>query len=38
MEENRKKEYPVPDHVIVQLFAKTDVPTGDEGFNKVVIA
>jgi predicted kinase len=38
MEENKKKEYPVPDHVIVQLFAKTDVPTGEEGFNKVVIA
>jgi predicted kinase len=35
--ENRKKDFPVPDHIIVQLYAQTEVPSEDEGFDKVLI-
>lgn len=38
LEQNKKKEFPVPDHIIVQLLAKTELPSVEEGFNKVVFA
>ena len=38
LEQNKKKEFPVPDHIIVQLFAKTELPSVEEGFNKIVFA
>lgn len=38
LEQNRLREFPVPDHVIVQLVAKTEIPSEKEGFDRVVYA
>lgn len=38
LQQNKKREYPVPDHVIVQLFTKTEFPSETEGFDKLVYA
>jgi predicted kinase len=37
LEQNRSREYPVPDSVIVQHVARTEVPTVNEGFAQVLI-
>jgi predicted kinase len=34
--ENRTREFPVPETVIVNLFARTEEPSANEGFAKVV--
>jgi predicted kinase len=36
LEQNKRREFPVPDHIIVQLYTKTESPTVDEGFDTVV--
>ena len=38
LEENRQKEYSVPDHVIVHLYAQTEVPSHEEGFDTIVFS
>lgn len=38
LKENRMRKFPVPDSVIVQQFTKTEQPTEDEGFNKIMFA
>jgi len=37
LRQNRMREYAVPDHVIIQLHAKTEVPSPEEGFGRVVV-
>ena len=37
LEQNRNREYSVPEPVIVQLLARTEEPSQDEGFGAVVI-
>jgi predicted kinase len=37
LEQNRTREYPVPEPVIVQLLARTEEPSQDEGFGAVMI-
>lgn len=37
IEQNRTREFPVPDSVIAQLYARTEVPSVEEGFSQVVI-
>ena len=37
IEQNRSREFPVPDSVIVQHFARTEVPSVEEGFAQVLI-
>jgi predicted kinase len=37
IEQNRNREFSVPDSVIVQLFARTEVPSVEEGFAQVLI-
>ena len=37
IEQNRSREFSVPDSVIVQLFARTEVPSVEEGFAQVLI-
>ena len=38
LQQNRIRKYPVPDHIIVQLVAKTEFPSEEEGFGAVVYA
>jgi predicted kinase len=35
--QNRSREFPVPEHLIVKLYAKTEIPAIDEGFAQVLI-
>ncbi len=37
LRQNRMREYAVPDHIIIQLHAKTESPALEEGFTRVVI-
>jgi predicted kinase len=37
LEQNKSREYSVPEPVIVQLLARTEEPSPDEGFGTVVI-
>lgn len=37
IKQNPRREYPVPDSVIVQLFARTEIPTAEEGFSQVLV-
>ena len=37
IEQNRRREFPVPDSVIVQHFARTEIPSVEEGFAQVAI-
>ncbi len=37
LEQNRSREFPVPEHLIVKLYAKTEIPTVGEGFAQVLI-
>ena len=37
LEQNKTREYPVPEPVIVQLLARTEEPSQNEGFGTVVI-
>jgi len=37
IEQNRSREFPVPDSVIVQHYARTEVPSVAEGFAQVLI-
>ncbi|UCB45177.1 MAG: AAA family ATPase [Spirochaetota bacterium] len=37
MKQNRMREFPVPDRVIVDLYSKTELPEQSEGFDKVMI-
>ena len=36
LKQNRMREYPVPDRIIVGLFSKTELPNSDEGFDKII--
>jgi len=38
LQQNKEKQYPVPDHVIVQLFTRTEFPSDAEGFDKIIYA
>lgn len=37
LSQNRMREYAVPEHIIVRLHARTEVPTKQEGFDAVVV-
>jgi predicted kinase len=37
IENNRKRDFPVPESVIVTRFARTQEPTREEGFGKIVV-
>jgi predicted kinase len=37
LEQNRKREFSVPESLIVQLLARTEEPSRDEGFERVII-
>ena len=37
LSQNKMREHAVPEHIIVRLHAKTELPTESEGFNKVVV-
>ena len=37
LEQNKKRGSPIPEHIIVNLYSKTEPVTLDEGFNIVVI-
>ncbi len=37
LSQNKMREYAVPEHIIVRLHAKTELPTIQEGFDKVVV-
>ncbi len=37
LSQNKMREYPVSEHIIVRLHAKTELPTNQEGFDKVVV-
>ena len=36
IKQNRMREYPVPDRVIVDLLSKTELPQEKEGFDKLI--
>ena len=38
IEQNRKRNYPVPDHLIVKLYSRTEIPTEEEGFDTLILA
>ena len=38
IEQNRKRNYPVPDHLIVKLYSRTEIPTEEEGFDALILA
>ena len=35
LEQNKKRSSAVPEHIIVKLYSKTEVPSSDEGFNLI---
>ena len=37
IKQNQKREYPVPDSVIVQHYARTEIPSVEEGFAQVLV-
>jgi len=37
LDQNKKRGFPVPEHVIVNLHSKVEPPTLDEGFNLVLV-
>jgi predicted kinase len=37
MKQNRMREFPVPDRIIVDLYSKSELPDKSEGFDKVMV-
>jgi len=37
LKQNKMGEYAVPDHIIVRLYAQTEIPSEQEGFDKVIV-
>ncbi len=37
LEQNKRRSYPVPDHLIVNLYSRTEIPNKDEGFDSLLL-
>ena len=37
MKQNKMREFPVPDRIIVDLYSKIELPEQSEGFEKVMV-
>ena len=37
LEQNRKRNHPVPDHLVVKLYSRTEIPSEKEGFDTLIL-